>query len=538
MRSIRKRLLELNREFPTFILIPQIPGQTKLGQHKEFERHSRVLKRKKTSEVETGEETGVETDEKQTTFDQFKKFSHLAEYYKRLEQLRSKQTKQTKQTKSKSKSSTSKTTTPTSKTINQFFEEIGKATEEALVKLNESLKSKSLGESLNESLGGESSEGEGEEEDDILSLSSEIGKRIQQDESAVPTINTVITLFTSQEMTNTMGRSRFVHLKWKCSLLSSLVSLICAHGVKMDITVLQFVRIISLQPAGYFVNKANERVDNDLVNIAIETALEKYKEEYNDNDDNDNDNDNSTSSALLKLRQRQQRQRQQRQKYNRKIHKIAARVGRWTLADHGSYVNEAGDRVDMDLVSGAIKTAVKKYNDDEGEKNDDEEECEEEYNEEDECEEDSTITLLELQQRQTQKYNRKIQKISTQIGKSYLWQLTGQPDWAKIRHLTHEQLAEVLRVGPIFNKKAELILKLLKYHADIGLEHLRGKTIHEIQAELGIEYPDQGKKYPGIGPKSTACALLYELLLPYFAADVNVIKIFGRLGLLGKFRTC
>ena len=231
------------------------------------------------------------------------------------------------------------------------------------------------------------------------------------DKQFAPTIDKVLSVFIRPEMTAAVGAPRFIQEKWNSSILSCMVSLICAQGVKMEITAMQYANMIAMKPAGFWVNNMdNMRVETSIVNTE---SIKEWKK-------------------------------------------------------------QAANAISRD---------------------------------------------------------KKINLVSKIIDGLYRWVETGEPDWEYISTLKQYQVAPQLMAGPIFNRKTRYILELLLRHAKDGYKSFETMTISQIVEEL----TNKKTKLKSFGSKSIACLLLYQLRRPFFAADVNVIKIFGRLGLLGTY---
>ncbi len=98
--------------------------------------------------------------------------------------------------------------------------------------------------------------------------------------------------------------------------------------------------------------------------------------------------------------------------------------------------------------------------------------------------------------------------------------------WDKTAEASREDLAEAIRPAGIANNKARSILAILEViGARFGTYSLR---------ELAEWEPRQARCFlenlPGVGPKTAACVLVFDLDMPAFPADTHVTRVCKRLG--------
>lgn len=102
------------------------------------------------------------------------------------------------------------------------------------------------------------------------------------------------------------------------------------------------------------------------------------------------------------------------------------------------------------------------------------------------------------------------------------------PTWEEVRRAPLGDVADAIRSGGLAETKAARIQQILDaVHEEQGetdLEHLREQTNDEIKAYLS--------QFPGIGPKTVSCVLLFTLGRPDFPVDTHVWRITRRLGWL------
>lgn len=100
------------------------------------------------------------------------------------------------------------------------------------------------------------------------------------------------------------------------------------------------------------------------------------------------------------------------------------------------------------------------------------------------------------------------------------------PTWEEARTADLQSLAESIRCGGLAETKAARLQALLQAihtdHGETNLEPLREWGNEEIRAYLG--------RFPGIGPKTLSCLLLFTLGRADFPVDTHVWRIARRLG--------
>ncbi len=100
-------------------------------------------------------------------------------------------------------------------------------------------------------------------------------------------------------------------------------------------------------------------------------------------------------------------------------------------------------------------------------------------------------------------------------------------DWRKVMDAPVEDVVDAIRCGGLANIKAPRIQRILEaIERDVGelsLDCLQSMSLEEARAWL--------TRLPGVGPKTTACVLLFSLGLPTMPVDTHVHRVCGRLGL-------
>jgi len=103
---------------------------------------------------------------------------------------------------------------------------------------------------------------------------------------------------------------------------------------------------------------------------------------------------------------------------------------------------------------------------------------------------------------------------------------TYQEDWERVRTAPPAELARVIQMGGLAQRKGAIIQGLLNQvlqeHGELSLEHLRDRPTEEAKKEL--------TKYKGIGPKTASCVLMFNMKRPEFPVDTHVQRVSTRLG--------
>lgn len=104
------------------------------------------------------------------------------------------------------------------------------------------------------------------------------------------------------------------------------------------------------------------------------------------------------------------------------------------------------------------------------------------------------------------------------------------PVWRAVAEASQPDIADAIRAGGIANVKASRILGILErvyseFH-EYSLEGLKKQDTESVRNFL--------KKIPGIGPKTIACVLLFDLGRPAFPVDTHVARVSRRMGWAGS----
>jgi len=102
-------------------------------------------------------------------------------------------------------------------------------------------------------------------------------------------------------------------------------------------------------------------------------------------------------------------------------------------------------------------------------------------------------------------------------------------DWDDARRVSVELIAEAIRVAGLANQKAPRIKEILqRLHDERG--ELSLEFLHDWPLDAACEYL---RRFPGVGPKTAACVLLFACRKPILPVDTHVHRVSQRLGLIG-----
>lgn len=104
------------------------------------------------------------------------------------------------------------------------------------------------------------------------------------------------------------------------------------------------------------------------------------------------------------------------------------------------------------------------------------------------------------------------------------------PIWEGVRDSQVEEIAEAIRPGGLANVKAPRIKDILETITErrgaLSLDFICQMEMEEAKEWLG--------SLPGVGPKTTACVLLFGCGRPAFPVDTHVYRVSKRLGLISR----
>lgn len=100
------------------------------------------------------------------------------------------------------------------------------------------------------------------------------------------------------------------------------------------------------------------------------------------------------------------------------------------------------------------------------------------------------------------------------------------PDWEQVAAISAAEIASLIRpagLGDTKSTRMRAILEIIK--RDFGAHSLR---------EMANWQPDEVRTYlsnlPGIGPKTVACVMIFDLDMPAFPVDTHVARVSRRVG--------
>src|SRR5712692_11128382 len=112
------------------------------------------------------------------------------------------------------------------------------------------------------------------------------------------------------------------------------------------------------------------------------------------------------------------------------------------------------------------------------------------------------------------------------------------PSWEEVRDAPTYQVAEAIRSGGLANIKAfriqDVLLTLTEQQQEAGQsESLSAYLYGELTGRSPEDAWHYLRRLPGVGPKTAACVLMFNLGLPVMPIDTHVYRTSQRLGLIG-----
>lgn len=105
------------------------------------------------------------------------------------------------------------------------------------------------------------------------------------------------------------------------------------------------------------------------------------------------------------------------------------------------------------------------------------------------------------------------------------------PTWEAVRDAPVEEVAGAIRTGGLARIKAERIQSILRDLTErLGGGHLTLEALDTLPLDEAQSYL---RSLPGVGPKTAACVLLFNMGQPAFPVDTHVWRVTKRLGLIG-----
>ena len=111
------------------------------------------------------------------------------------------------------------------------------------------------------------------------------------------------------------------------------------------------------------------------------------------------------------------------------------------------------------------------------------------------------------------------------------------PTWEAVRDAPTYKVAEAVRNGGLANIKARRIQDVLHELTDLQAERGDSRSLSYVLEDLTQMQPEEAwrslRKLPGVGPKTAACVLMFNLGMPVMPVDTHVHRVSQRLGLIG-----
>ena len=102
------------------------------------------------------------------------------------------------------------------------------------------------------------------------------------------------------------------------------------------------------------------------------------------------------------------------------------------------------------------------------------------------------------------------------------------PDWQSVIEAGPEKLEDTIRTAGLAHTKAQRIITILqKVRADFG-EY----SLHKLSALGREKICAYLRSMPGVGAKTVACVLLFDLKMKAFPVDTHVARVSRRVGLV------
>ena len=122
--------------------------------------------------------------------------------------------------------------------------------------------------------------------------------------------------------------------------------------------------------------------------------------------------------------------------------------------------------------------------------------------------------------------------------RAYAQLVAAFPNWEAVRDAPTYKVAEVIKCGGLATIKSVRIQDVLHTLTERRqADGHRGTLAAYLLQELKKRTPEEGwrylRTYPGVGPKTAACVLMFNLNLPIMPVDTHVHRVSKRLGLIG-----
>ena len=122
--------------------------------------------------------------------------------------------------------------------------------------------------------------------------------------------------------------------------------------------------------------------------------------------------------------------------------------------------------------------------------------------------------------------------------RAYKQLVTSFPTWEAARDAPTDKIVEVIKSGGLANIKSVRIQDVFFTLTELLEEQGNTNTLAEfLYDELARRTTEDAWRYlrelPGVGPKTAACVLMFNLDRPAFPIDTHVHRVAKRLGLIG-----
>jgi endonuclease III len=123
-------------------------------------------------------------------------------------------------------------------------------------------------------------------------------------------------------------------------------------------------------------------------------------------------------------------------------------------------------------------------------------------------------------------------------GRAYKQLIATFPTWEDVRNAPTDKIVEAIKCGGLAKIKSVRIQDVLFTLTEQQQEKGEIKTLAEfLYDELARRTTEEAwhylRKLPGVGPKTAACVLMFNLDRPAFPIDTHVHRVSKRLGLIG-----
>ncbi len=124
-------------------------------------------------------------------------------------------------------------------------------------------------------------------------------------------------------------------------------------------------------------------------------------------------------------------------------------------------------------------------------------------------------------------------------GRAYEQLVAQFPTWEDVRDAPTGKVADTIKSGGLANIKSVRIQDVLytltaQQQAQGGTKSLSGFLYDELARRTTGEAWQYLLELPGVGPKTAACVLMFNLDRPFFPIDTHVYRVSKRLGLINS----